>query len=191
MAPDEDEILILIVAKKFELSIRDVCQKVRFQIAEMRARRRECQARSERWAAGRLHRRRGSHWAPANNARKGAPSYYEGYRWSLHALSISVRTRARTPSEALFLYHSVHTLQKSSPRRPSWRLFPIPVASTDEGGLSNFSLHDGGPSPAQSRAEKYSGGVPHSTSSLGTVKIWSRRVKEYFEKKNRKTGSRS
>ena len=40
MAPDEDEILILMFVKNFELNIRDVCEKVRFQIAEMRARRR-------------------------------------------------------------------------------------------------------------------------------------------------------
>ena len=76
MAPDEDEILILMFVKNFELNIRDVCEKVQFQIAEMRARRRrgECQARSKRWAAGKLHRRRGSPWAPANNAGEGAPA---------------------------------------------------------------------------------------------------------------------
>ena len=35
MAPDEDEILILMFVKNFELNIRDVCEKVRFQIAEI------------------------------------------------------------------------------------------------------------------------------------------------------------
>ena len=40
MAPDEDEFLILMFVKNFELNIRDVCEKVRFQIAERRSRRR-------------------------------------------------------------------------------------------------------------------------------------------------------
>ena len=50
MAADDDEILILKFVRNFELNVRDVCEKVRLQIAEMRARRRrrECQARSER-----------------------------------------------------------------------------------------------------------------------------------------------
>ena len=111
MAPDEDESLILIFVKKFELNIRDVCEKIRCQIAEMRARRRrrECQARSERWAAGRLHRRRGGHWAPANNAGEGTPSYGEGYCCSPHALSIPTRTRARSSGSSISLSFSSHS----------------------------------------------------------------------------------
>ena len=61
--------------------------------------------------------------------------------------------RALEVLEALFLYHSVHTPRIASPRRPSGRLIPIPVTSTGEGGLSNYSLPDRGHSPAHSLSE--------------------------------------